>query len=622
MQEEHKTFEETPVQPLKGLIAFCLRVWSWVLHGTLMVQLCAVPVMAAPLTPDPEKIYEIPTDHYAASTLPKEETEMLEKLVAEPVQVTLELMALMRALGLYVQRLESVHGKDNILERITSRHEKREISITIDGVGKAELKALGVGNEARVFTRIVHFKTQNSYLFLNYEEISMSHLEKSQTLLVQEDYDEEVRLRKYLQNNLRQYIARQLLAAGSEQYAYETLDGKNFNMKDFVDSLPIEERASRTVADQVSDELEDLPRRQRLLRKAWELLFEEKEKEAKATQLGRDTIVVWYHHKGVEKDQKFKVPASRLSMKFWKEYWHKIWEKPQFNEVILKEKGIRKAKVLFSGDFALAIGSASAQGLAALGLAYGFHKYLGQDMSYVLPTLSLIWGGVIGVFNKTYRNIVYDGSHLAQTIKGWMVSLSFSYTYVIVTQGLGSVVGFSAAVLEKNFHIFSNNLLTNWAKTWWNQFTRIRVLAGELLDDFQGKVSPERLAKIEEQFKRYRLGDNTFNQLKAVLDSTEKSIKKAKIEKAGVSSQTFYLGSFILKLGDLVETRVAIPGFGENVPLGRIAFVLSIPLVRWAVIKYAEAHNAIVAPELRREWENDKLMGIPYLNFLRKKFLD
>lgn len=599
------------MKAINALIRCCL-VFVFILAQPLSLT------HASSLVPDPEKIYEMaPPSHFSESELPVEEREMLQSLITEPVQVTLEMMALMKALGVYVKRLEAEYGTESVLRRITSREEKQGISVVIDGVGKAELKALGVGDQARVFTRIVHFKTQNAYLFLNQEEISLEYLENHEVPLTSEDYEKEKKLRAFLKRNLKQYIAIQLLASGSEKYPYESIEEKDFDPVKFAESLPLSEEVLKPEDFQLKEEtLETQQKRQNLLNKAWETFIAD-ESDHKKTQMGRNTVVVWYKHTGVEKT-KTLYPPRRMSLRYWQEYWNKIWERPAYSEEFAKEKGLGKSKVLFSGDYAIGLGSATAQSLFALGMTYAITDG-NAEMSYTLPVLSLIWGGVIGVFVKTYRNIIYTGSHMAQTIKGAMVSLSFSYTYILLTQGADAVFALNMAAAYTSFHLLTNNWLTNWAKTWWNQFTRNRVNEGQLLDNFTGEISEERMKKFEKWAQRMKLNKTATEQYKELLYTMSDFVKQARVEKAGAIGQTYYFGSFMIKLFDLIDKRFDIPLLGDNIPLGRILFVASIPLVRLAVIKHAEHHNLTVAPKLRQDWENDKLLGIPYLNLIRKQ---
>ncbi len=207
------------------------------------------------------------------------------------------------------------------------------------------------------------------------------------------------------------------------------------------------------------------------------------------------------------------------------------------------------------GDVILGLLSGAAQGLLALTLS-GLKIWAGTSTSIIwFPIIfTMAFGSVIGVFASTYINWTIRGTQRSQWVKSGVVSVLFAYPVALATFGLAALLPWTLGGLLLQGHIAMNVALNNLGKVAWQQYSK--------------------MGRDNRRFnKTLPLG----------------------INHASAVHQSLYLINWTFRLGDLM-----------GVPLGKAAFILSIPLARTIVLRYAERQGFPEAAEIRAHWERDK----------------
>lgn len=294
----------------------------------------------------------------------------------------------------------------------------------------------------------------------------------------------------------------------------------------------------------------------------------------------------------------------------------------------------------------LGLASGSAQFVLALTIE-GIRVSMDEErpFQYAAAILSIIYGSVIGVFNKTYQNITYTGSTRQQTIKHWAISLSFSYALFSMTKDhfwsvtamdkhiVGSLIDLDYKALAQlkftdikessalYLHIwaFLNNIANNWARVHWNQIPRMRKLMGESTKEWVVNIPktfsiPIAKLKRGEQSKIpiFKIGKREYflpyQGIKVVKSSVQlnapKFLNPGKDIHTGhsqdvVEAQGVYFGQYFIKIFDLVM----------GVPL----LLMTIPIVATVNVLYAEKHKFKEAKHLRNALEKTRLNKIEAL---------
>lgn len=191
--------------------------------------------------------------------------------------------------------------------------------------------------------------------------------------------------------------------------------------------------------------------------------------------------------------------------------------------------------------------------------------------------LSLMFGMVIGSYSSTWKNFTnMPKSKFARTVRNSILSFSFAYGLKVWTDGgFEHLSIIDSAGLLAHASIWLNVVVNNITKDYWAEFSRIR----EEMGLNRGKVW------------------NYF-------------------QRTNFEYQTINLGSYTLKMLDLVAFSVSIPVWGA-MKLGKAMFLASMFYVQYGSVKYAEKMGYERAPQLRARWEDFKRLG-PVRRFPKK----
>tara|TARA_B100001248_G_scaffold261746_1_gene254046 strand:- start:49752 stop:51956 length:2205 start_codon:yes stop_codon:yes gene_type:complete len=342
--------------------------------------------------------------------LSTEETEYIKRLFTGPVQVSVEIMGLLTKLHQEFKDRIKTYGESEVIDQITSRAYKNKISIAIDGVGKAELNAFGLGKNAVIFTKVVHFGANRNYIFIP-PEMNIEFLEKQ--LQRQDISREEKQTIKELIKQRKFYIHNQVMFAKYKSYNYKPAIAH-------PDNFPPEKQAE--IEKMSPEERQSLYWMQQLAKVNGEIN-------------GRDTTVIQIDH-GQFKKEKHKRPTTARSLEWWQHYWGGIYERPTMADLNM--------------------------GLTAGGLQGIISYFLGGPE---IATLSVIYGVTLGIFGKTYGNwLRVSKNNYRVQIKSWFNSMSFAYIYWASKEGFSSLFAFHQGALFTHLNYIAINYANNLMK--------------------------------------------------------------------------------------------------------------------------------------------------------------
>lgn len=260
-------------------------------------------------------------------------------------------------------------------------------------------------------------------------------------------------------------------------------------------------------------------------------------------------------------------PKPITKMARLKDYWRGIYKKPTRDTVVF------------------GLGSAILQ--TAMGLGVSAMKVAVDPTAPFLmepAMLNFLFGTVIGTFSSTYRNWVYETnpSMMAATLKGSAVSAAYAFSLVYLTSGgFSSLTIMDAAGIMLYTKIASNILANNWGKQEWTQWARVKTT-----ERADSKVYEINLPKLKSPIK---------------------------IKQRDINYQIYaYLPPQFLRTADLIGIALSLPYLGFPIPLGSLALWTSIPIVKYATLKWAEKNYPESAEKLklREKWNEFKKFPI------------
>lgn len=299
---------------------------------------------------------------------------------------------------------------------------------------------------------------------------------------------------------------------------------------------------------------------------------------------GRDVVLVWMQDDRVTNVELQEKPRL-LSRRYWREYWRAIYKKPTLDNVVF---GVGCG--ILQTIFGLAVSAAKV--------------YIDPSAEFLMEPalLNFLFGTAIGSFSSTYRNWVLNGDPKTTVLRSGMISAIYAYTLTFSSQaGLQSVTFMDTAGVLTNAKIWSNILANNWAKIEWTQWAKIK--ATERADSGVYTV-PLPYLKLE----RDADGEKTARSLR---------LKKYdfKVTERDINHQIYaYLPPQFLRTADLIGMTLSLPVLGIAIPIGSIALWSSIPIVKYATLKWAEKNHPKSAAELkmREDWEKFRRLPLTF----------
>ena len=177
-------------------------------------------------------------------------------------------------------------------------------------------------------------------------------------------------------------------------------------------------------------------------------------------KMGRDVVVVWLERDRVKNADLLARP--RGYMERWKSFWKAHYKTPTFDD---KAFGLT-CGVLQAG---LGLGMSCAQVWANADSDFW------QDVSLLPAFFNFVFGAGIGVFHRTYKNIVFSTpSRAKQIMKASVPSLLYAYLIYASARGMNANLNvFDPAGFVNNLWIWLNVGLTQTLKVEMSQWAKI-----------------------------------------------------------------------------------------------------------------------------------------------------
>lgn len=518
-------------------------------------------------------------------SLSKEEKNSIKQLFSDPLEESLDNTRLITKLNNKKIEVAKRYGMASYEERVFSRKEKDAVVAHIEGVGFAEVKVIGSGDKAVTVDKIVNEKTGRTYVIVDFAKLPLNHLEVLPEDMGKEEFQKEMRMRKYLAFHIRSFLSKQLIFGGNNR-DISKLDKE------------MAARHVRKILNQDADRVVET--------KDWHSIVKQPGSisgmDMEGNPFGHDVTLILVNEGKKVRTEFHRAPRSKAESSFWSNYYRAIYEHPEFNETYWEQGGFNKLKILFTGDIAIGWVFAGLQVAAVAGL--GFLDVSMNDPAHskeiwleykALGVSSLSFGLLFGVYTRTFQNWYLDhgkATWLSRDAKAWAVALSYGFTFSFLSSvylndyiANGGVLANGqtqvAAITPWAFAVIvSNILIKGWFKRWSLENTRYDKASGESL----GRVIIPNRIKIDKLMVNWKLFDKPI---------------KTGMQKSGVQVQWYQLLGTIPKLAYLADMRVNVPGIGV-VPIGILMYPAMIPVFHAWAMKRAEAyvgtHSRIKGP--------------------------
>ena len=272
---------------------------------------------------------------------------------------------------------------------------------------------------------------------------------------------------------------------------------------------------------------------------------------------GRDVVFVWGDDtpsgKGFRDTTDYEVILRPKKLGFT---WIKQWMNAKLAKPTL-------------GNLKLMAICTTAQVCISSALAYGNHM-LNPDKAFQPEAiyLSAIYGATVGLFVRTYLNVMKQGTQLAQWVKQVLFSMSFTYGLTLWTEGT-----FMAFLpMDKNGAFNFAALVTNfwlWMNIFINSKTKVEM------DQWANILRDKRISTVPWKF----------------------GIKKSEMHSQIVNANVM----FTAKMADLTGFSVM------GVPIGKLLFYLMGPVIQKGTVIWARKNGFHEeADKLQKRWEHAK----------------
>lgn len=527
-------------------------------------------------------------------SLSREDKKQLKKLFADPVNESIVNAKLISALNEKKKSIAKHYGFDSYLEKVFSRKEKEAVIVQLEGQGYAEVKVIGTGDRAVTVDKIVNEKTGRTYVIVDFDQLPLRHLELSPETMDSEEYKHEMRLRKYLAFHIRSFVSKQLIFSGNTR-----------NVED-IDSELVAKHLKK-VLNQPAEEVVSKEMWHSIVKKPGNIQGMDME----GNPFGHDVTLIMVADGKQVRTETHRAPRSKTEGSFWSNYFHAIYEHPEFERKYWEQGGFNKLKILFTGDVFIGWGFAGLQVLVALGLGLIEASALPEAQAHLkeavwvkyeaLAKSSAVFGVLFGVYTRTFQNWYLDygkATWFSRDAKAWAVALAYGFSVYLQIYGVdaalsvfsskGGVSSLNMASLATGawavFLVVSNIIIKGWSKRWSMEIPKYDKATGE---SYRNIEIPNRLS---------------VEKLKLDIEFFNKPIKTS-LQKAGIQVQLYQLFGTIPKMAHLADMRINIPGIGMA-PVGFLMYPAMIPAFHLWVMKHAEsyvgAYSKIAGPAAKK----------------------
>ena len=493
----------------------------------------------------------------------EEHKQIAETYFKEPAQDAKDLMKILSVMKEEEEKWADKIGREQLRRNIASRNEKLSVSGEVKNLGRFEYTALGTGEFAVPFARIVSDKTQKAYFIFDLDQIPLDQLEVSHDEFGEKLSDRELLRRKKISFEIRKFKASQLILSGANK------DEKHVNPE--VDDI---------LKDVLTEDAGELKKRP-----WWKNYIKapvvQESSSFLANAFGRDITFIFVRNGSHVETESFERPRSKLDREYWKNYWYSIWEKPQMNDEYWQEPGLKKLKVLLTGDYLLGLFSGFLQFGITHALGYAETMIPGMEPNpekiEALAYSSLYFGVIIGTLTKLYQNWAYIGSPLARNIKSWGIALSYGALFGSLYYGPEFLFPFAGGeqmgeMMWLWVTIFANMVMKGPFKVWSMEIPRFRKAAGLSYGNFEIPW----------------FGGKNID---------------TKIQQTGVDTQLYQLYGTVFKLMHLLNISFVVAAY--NIPFGWIAYPGVVPIYHKITMAYVDRQFRKLKGSLYNQIQNE-----------------
>ncbi|MEI7973963.1 MAG: hypothetical protein WCH11_06310, partial [Bdellovibrio sp.] len=483
-----------------------LQVLFFLLCSRYLVARAEPEVQLESFVPRPSALTAVPENYFRmnSSNLPTLPTEELQQMrssfgaeIAHSSVVLHEVLYLLEGLHAKVSHFVERKGTAALMQAVAEKRDMTSINFEPVGIGKAELKSIGSGEQARLITTVRH-NSGHYFIFADRTELDPKAVEALPFFkgLSPEQRAEEVELRANL-SAVMQMMSANMLLDGKRSYPYEPVASVSEDPRmealqraAEMESRPLQERyvlvseklsrgeISAAVRQSLEEERTSLEldlaakmanRNNVLSRMAHGLVVKLGE-----TQMakGYDVTMVLHNFGAGIDEVRTESRPSFLSFRWWKIYWASIFEKPHIRWDLLQSNSFwKKIQILSKGDLALVqFTTASQIGLCLIG------SYLsGMDPSLMVLNTTA-WALGIGIVVKTFGNWVRKGNLLSRSMKNAATGAGFGYTQHLLEMMFGVDSGIS---VQEHAQIWLTQALKGQVKSGTQDIPRFRARSGE-----------------------------------------------------------------------------------------------------------------------------------------------
>ncbi len=524
---------------------------------------------------------QIDLNQYAKSVenMTEDEKHFFETLLAEPVRETADLLLLLETLEIKTKNLKS--QKIDVENRILNSNAKNEVAIELPGIGTAKYVVLGYGLSARIFTQVYVYRSNTTYNLIDTNIIDLhqwdgAHVSKKTTRYVSFDQDGNRIERDYITVTKKdgtqellteeQYrIKRRHIKMWKEYYSQ-----KNAQLitrtQIHADFIPLERQTENGTPEGtkafIQAMIDEAVQRENAIKH---------DHHHTRADFGMNVVNIFINESRVVDKHVLNPYKENSGVNSLLNYVRSI--KENTNAEWEHWDGKRSLKTFNTGDFRTTWRSLFFQELLTIPLAMA----LTPDKPYVGPLLTLVWGVVVGFYNKIYRNAQnYARSPAEKNIVVSLVSISYNYAFGILMFG---IEGLSLTTLEGlSTHLFL------WINVWISSWAKVKFQAIPIARE-RSRMVPKELNILGFKIK---WGPSDEAQTASNITSAFKFMDLA--------DKTPLFGPAELKL-----------------TIGKLLFIGSGFLVHLASIWYTYKHDLPEKKALKEEWMRYHTLRKPFL---------
>jgi hypothetical protein len=452
---------------------------------------------------NPEQIALVPAEDRPKdlAEFTERDKEMVREYMSHGDTTLRELSFLLQKQFNEVRKQEAEIGLKALYDKVAKRQNTDSVEYEREGLGKAEPLVYSHNEKYFFFTKARHNGLKRIILYVDLDYAKLDIIEQvPNSNLSKEAFAEELQERRVFSHYIRKLASRMIMQEWSSELYYQR--GRT---TDAASSLPdsIQEKVHEIMTAS-GEQLESKSWFQNILKNAADITAQIE--SAERMKGGWDVMLVGYSSSKQEivaselitKPIIFKNRGSlsanvsgalRASYQRWVMYWHHIWEPPEYNKDVWKNnKGIKKLKVLLTGDYFNGLYWGTKLGIISLITTFTFQTMLPVGLDPVMVAKnSFLFSTFFGVFSKTWTRFTGKNSDFRTFAKNLLPGYAQSYSMQLASDvNLNPFKdgAWDPAAAKIHTDIAINQALKSDAKTGLQEEARLRFYNGQA----QGKV--------------------------------------------------------------------------------------------------------------------------------------